>query len=539
MLPVYLSSVSAFTRRDGLSCEAESKAGGRVKPACPGPAASVFWCALGLFFWLLPGVAMGDAAPDSSVVDRLPIFSMTGPTPGTGVPVIPLCFNINSLLVDDWSNKALIEATRGFNPGVLRIPGGTVANYWDWRKGGLIAEPGRLRDIPRQFHMERVKNYDSAKIEDFKPLLEATGADVALVLNVLNSELEEQLAFIRAAMDGGLPVKYVEIGNEMNLGMANYRDVFPAPQDYAKLAEEWSKAIRKEFPGLKIGVNGANPRRINDRPRSSARLRGWNDAVIETAIPHADGLIIHEYHPGDLPDGREDEDPYQALLIRLFKQSSSMLDRDFRERYPEGKTLWLTEYNLMPGRDQKAVNGQWIHGLYVAVMTALIQEQGDATLACNHVLVGDIQFAAIFADSDEIQIPVVRSAQATLSTTPAPFSLTSSGYALQLYARAIAGMRDAFPVSFTHQGNSRRYRGLHGLLFSDGVRHTLLLFNLTPRELGLARPQSFDRRLEKFEQIWGRPGQLITAPSHLESQRGEMGEHLVLPPYSVTRIYSD
>jgi hypothetical protein len=34
-----------------------------------------------------------------------------------------------------WHEPGLVEAVRCLSPGVLRYPGGTITNYWDWKTG--------------------------------------------------------------------------------------------------------------------------------------------------------------------------------------------------------------------------------------------------------------------------------------------------------------------------------------------------------------------------------------------------------------------
>ena len=78
------------------------------------------------------------------------------------------CFNVNSLLVKSWSNPEFQQAVRQINPKLLRIPGGTESNYWDWRKGGLVKNVREaMAGYPINFRNKDLK-YDASKLEDLQ-----------------------------------------------------------------------------------------------------------------------------------------------------------------------------------------------------------------------------------------------------------------------------------------------------------------------------------------------------------------------------------
>ena len=76
------------------------------------------------------------------------------------------CFNVNSLLVKSWENPDFQQAAKQVNPKLLRIPGGTESNYWDWQKGGLIPNVWEaMAGYPINFRSKDLK-YDASKLEN-------------------------------------------------------------------------------------------------------------------------------------------------------------------------------------------------------------------------------------------------------------------------------------------------------------------------------------------------------------------------------------
>ena len=61
--------------------------------------------------------------------------SLTGPVRIVTPTLLGL--NAENTTGPRWDNSNLDAVLKNFAPGVLRYPGGTSANYWDWRQGWL------------------------------------------------------------------------------------------------------------------------------------------------------------------------------------------------------------------------------------------------------------------------------------------------------------------------------------------------------------------------------------------------------------------
>ena len=126
-----------------------------------------------------------------------------------------MCYNTNPLLFDSWTEPALVKAIKQLKPRVLRFPGGTIADFWDWQRGGILPDLSNVnsRQYPGIFRSSRVRQYTASKLEEFKAGLTATQTKPLWVLNILTSDLNSQLAMLRKARDLGINVDYIQIGN--------------------------------------------------------------------------------------------------------------------------------------------------------------------------------------------------------------------------------------------------------------------------------------------------------------------------------------
>jgi hypothetical protein len=92
-----------------------------------------------------------------------------------------------------------IAPTRKLAPALLRFPGGTIANYYNWQKGQIeipvkrdsstyTRMMGRISQYTRRLHPGGVS------IEQFHDFSQKVGSEILLVLNLETSTVEEQVA---------------------------------------------------------------------------------------------------------------------------------------------------------------------------------------------------------------------------------------------------------------------------------------------------------------------------------------------------------
>ncbi|MGH9095634.1 MAG: hypothetical protein ACRDXE_10775, partial [Acidimicrobiales bacterium] len=106
-----------------------------------------------------------------------------------------------------WLDPAFAAAVTRLAPENLRVFGGGTANFWDWRTGTFLATHGAgiVAGGP----------HPPIPFTTFVNIVKASAATPVYDLNMLTSNLADQLAMLRQARTDGLPVTLVELGNEM------------------------------------------------------------------------------------------------------------------------------------------------------------------------------------------------------------------------------------------------------------------------------------------------------------------------------------
>lgn len=471
-------------------------------------------------------------------------------------PIRPdaLGYNNNFIRGGTWTDPDIVAAFKSLSPGNVRYPAGTLANYWDWRRGGIDTS---LPDLPHGWKNTRAKTYG---LRELKIACEATGATPVWVLNMLHSDLKEQLAMLREARDLDLPVTCVELGNEYYLQSPAYVARFPTAQDYAAEASRWSVAIKAEFPQAETAAVGAAVRRGDD-----ARRTTWNAKVIPL-LKGVDAVTFHIYQGSGLgnPDMlmeaaglvKEDGPPKKGMwgtrnaqqvqwdVFQTDKGLRNMLSMPTArvaemkelELLPPGTKAWITEYNLFDRTGP--IRGTWAHGLVAAELALKLAGDERVALTCFHDTYGDPVFAAIFNNSKGFDGLLVEEPPPTV-----PNALTASGRALRLLGRAIHGMtlmeKLDFPYNPMLQGRIP-YEALTGYTFSGPRGRSAAIINFSDKQMKIAQV-NFPEWAENANAtiLSGDPRSYVTGPGSLEETTTTFSKSLALPPYSIVLLESD
>ena len=464
-----------------------------------------------------------------------------------------LGYNGNLLRGGSWNDPQLVQAFQSLEPGTIRYPAGTLANYWDWRRGGIdTATP----DLPHGWEKTNAKPYG---IKELKTVYGETGATPIFVLNMLTSTLDEQLALLRAVKEAELPVTYVELGNEYYLSSKAYVAKYPTAPDYAREANRWTAAIKAEFPEAKVSAVGAAV-----RPTDNARRKTWNGLLIPL-LKGEDAISIHVYQGNGLGDTdklmeakglvEDDDDKGKApkpkgmwgskpsqeaqwqvlntdtglknMLSMPFSRANEMKELDL---LPAGMAAWITEYNMFDRTGP--VRGTWAHGIISAGLTLNMLGDERVQLMCFHDLYGPPQFAAIFGGDGGFDALLTGE---TPSATP--YALTASGRSLQLVGRAMKGMTQMEMLEFANNPKIKgrtTYNALFGRAFSGPQGRSALVINFSGKAFGLKAGAFPDwAKGAKTTMISGAPRSYVTGPDSLKEQTVMLGDALNVPPYSV------
>ena len=365
---------------------------------------------------------------------------------------------------EPWSDAGLLDAFQELGARNLRYPGGGIANYWDWEIGWVEQEMdeglmiGWMRGMQASPHRYTLDNLAIA--------YDTTGATVVFVLNLITSDLDEQLDALHRAEALGIPIERVELGNEFYIDDFEplVIEKYPTSVEYAEDANRWAAAIKADFPKAQVAVIG----HASDSSRGGSRSRGWNQGMLPLLSSDIDAVTIHTYanaavgprpQGGTWADGETQQRQYELLQTRAgaarmigepfvswqkLQRFSFLPDELGPDNLGNGKTertIWLTEFNLFdrvgPARHS------WAHGLYVAGFLHNFLRDERIEIVSYHNLIQTLFGAVVVYDYfDGLDL-------ADAEPVAEPYSLTASGHALSLFARASREANSAAPLIFS------------------------------------------------------------------------------------------
>ncbi|MVU75743.1 hypothetical protein GPX89_00615 [Nocardia sp. ET3-3] len=274
-----------------------------------------------------------------------------------------------------WHDPVFQDALTAVGPGLVRVQGGTTSQWIDWRTGLFDERPGGG-------FAGRNDGRPPLTLADWADIVRRTGATPLFDLNVVTSTLDDQLDMLREARRLGMPVRYVELGNELWVPMQVYEDIYPTGADYARTMNEWIAAIRREFPQARIGVAAADDSLVMGAGFGQ-RYADWNQELYAT-IRDADAVTFHPYWIVD-PIAADIGSTAVGGVVNWTHVADTVL-RDM----PSGLQAWFTEYNQMgkeatPPLDRlPAVQQTWAVGLSVASFTLRALLDPRAGMAVMH-----------------------------------------------------------------------------------------------------------------------------------------------------------
>jgi hypothetical protein len=343
-----------------------------------------------------------------------------------------------------WDDPAFDAVLQRFAPGVIRYPGGTAANYWSWAAGWF--QPGSWPGEPSRPVDDAIPVYNAA--------VRAAGAVPLFDLNTVTyngaigsaaentAMLDGQLQFLQDASGQGLPVRMVELGNELYLnGYTNsppnphqndYAERFPTAADYATQMNAWISAIHQAFPEAQVAAVGADANDV--RGGLTQRRATWNADVLPL-LAGEDAVTLHEnlrvFDATATPDTVLAE-PY----LHFLKLEQHELALFGSHRLP----VWVTEFNMADMTPGHVFQGTWLHGLFVAEEALLFLGDPEITYVGLNATIGGAQSAPIFTNSHGFG----SSGPATV-----PLSLTAAGNTLAMIQAAFHRAATAQPLAFS------------------------------------------------------------------------------------------
>lgn len=440
-------------------------------------------------------------------------------------------FNAASIVspvnVERMVDPELWDALADFPTRLIRIPSGTAAQWIDWRSGRFIDLPGSpFADAP--------DDRPGVTMADWAALVKATGAEPVWDLNVLNSTIDDQIEMLTEAERSGMPVRLIELGNELWDVRGPYMDKFPTGAAYAEQMNEWISRLRERFPDIRIGVSGSDPADATLSDLLGDRYTRWNKGVLST-IGDADAIVVHQYW--GLPNNAAPGSDVDATLTAGLDHWSDMQDLTF-DGLDLDMDVWITEWNqaahFAPSGTQI-----WAQALSVALVAMEHALDPRVTISLVHNIIDGT------GNPHDIGPSMVYPSFTNGENGTDPFGRTPLGLVLPLIFGAAAGntsvQRLATAPSTTAQTSGAP--GPSGVVF-DGDRTEVVIANTSdtvvtvrlPRhvaDLLGPSPTSIEIHADPEAAPGWQPGTRVATDI---TRLKDVSDAQVLPAFSVTRI---
>jgi hypothetical protein len=257
------------------------------------------------------------------------------------------------------SDPRFIKAIDSLKIDWFRYPGGTNANYDNWRT-------------------------DSPSLRSVQLLVQGTGMKIMFDMNILTASLDDQLQMLDEANRLGIVGDGIfELGNELNQFNYKGKERFPNARAYADTCHRWIAELKKRFPKAQFAVVGEN--------KKWKGAEDWANIQVKTN-PEA-YLIWHFYPPGKFThNGKLDTSALKTLIREDYVKS-------FGKNIPASK-VWITEFNIGDhDKDPKELLDTLSPGQEKLALKFALQEFASMGIKMigKHNVVGK-KYAAVYAD---------------------------------------------------------------------------------------------------------------------------------------------
>jgi hypothetical protein len=445
-------------------------------------------------------------------------------------------------LIDDPRKVAAIQATA---PAIIRFPGGSQSNYYNWRDGLLHLSP---QPHSSSYYMlwanaapRIAQTYPNGiSYEQYFAFANQIGsADIMLVPNLETSSVEEQVAWFKKLASENMLTHDIELGNEFWIAMGgdpNVMRVWQNEKSSMDVMHRYEQALRPiAGAGAKFAVQASAASfsyQPNDRRRFIQRLVQWDQDLAPADWFQA--VTAHLYPDPDAIAAQSGNPSPQELFALMMGREDAGTDHvlnDIAQRVP-GKEIWVTEWSPRGGKPTN-LNNPAADTVPPPMNAQLVARATMAML--RHPQVTVAQYFTLYADNGSSLQAYVPSGNQFLPMAPTVvlgwFNDAANGGStfqrvVEMNGRAVENL-GPFKES---------YQTIEGALFHSSQHMVLILQNASsetrvydPTQLG---QKSKPTRVE----LLVTPDLGNTAHVPAQTMTPDPKSPLVLPPLSIARI---
>jgi alpha-L-arabinofuranosidase len=183
-------------------------------------------------------------------------------------------------------NYAQVSMLNELPHSLLRFPGGTFADYYNWRQG-IGPQGARPASSPLPGSAVQANNFGT---DEALTLARLTGNRLLITVNTITATPADAAAWVQYTnfTSPGPRVDYWEIGNETYLGASSGGSsaVSSAATAYANTVVQFAQAMKAVDPTIKVGA-------ILDERMSEPTYSLWTETVLQRVGPIIDYVAVH------------------------------------------------------------------------------------------------------------------------------------------------------------------------------------------------------------------------------------------------------
>jgi hypothetical protein len=444
-------------------------------------------------------------------------------------------------------NPAKTAVLKTMSLGLDRFPGGSDANFYNWRTGLIEVQTHPDSSAYIQFWGKAAARIaqgmpHGVTMEQYDGFSRQIGAQIILVPNFESSTVADQVEWFKRLAHAGIVPERIELGNEYWVAMGN------DPASLARWPDEpASMRIMKGYvdafrpylpPNAKIAVQGAAGAIDIRSGRFGQRLKQWDEDL--RPAPWFDAVTLHLYPRlrdvmGDPDAGMTPPAPNNALprLKAMMARADEGIEhilQGMEKRLP-GKEIWITEWNA------RGVNPVVQRGaaeplspaieMLATVRMALVQLRHPSVTASVFFSLGftERQHGMFVSDGRGSYVPVPTGAALRWLNEAA-----NAGGSFQRVVQA-----GATPVAGRGAQNES-YFPVEGGLFQSEARTTLILENASGDTFSFDPATMMPNRRPSKVEFISTPDLSDTAILPASINTLNAGSAIAVAPFSVTRV---
>ncbi|MCL2879963.1 MAG: hypothetical protein FWF29_06950 [Treponema sp.] len=441
-----------------------------------------------------------------------------------------------------YTDPVYMQFVGGLAPGILRWPGGTTSNAFNWRTGHEEKEWVALFYGNNTFNM--FNNYENnimkkgpLKLWDYELLLRAVNAKLVVTINTFSNTPEEAGELAHFCKVNNIQVEVFNLGNEpyftsvwgLSNNGSNGLNFYRNGKDYADKVKAYAQAIRAELPDAHIGLV-IHDTEARDNNGFTNQLRDYPDKYWNTVNYHA----YEGYDYGSANIAPYPNRPAETIQnLNTFLNDMKGIIQDRADKFP-GMPHIITESGVNINPNPAIVVDNTLYGaLFNAELCTRASCDPHLMYTCIQAIAADRQFV--------LDHP----------TDPPYFSL--SGYAMQIANQAINSSRAAYVTtvknSVTVDGAdeekvdavyAQAYRGDDGkdylVIINKSGTDQVLTVNMNGKPMSASLVMSSLSGTDPLFVINKASGNRISDGSAQLTQMVPVTNPVTVGPYSVTRI---